>query len=71
MSNWQPIETAPKDGWAVDLWHTRDGRITDAQWRGDRWEVWELDYDGAGGYVRVDSPGHITHWMRVLAPTES
>jgi hypothetical protein len=67
---WQPIETAPRGGRAVDLWHTKEGRITDAQWRGDRWEVWEVDYDGAEGYGAVLDHHYITHWMAIPDPPD-
>jgi len=29
---WLPIETAPKNGEVIDLWHEEYGRITDAWW---------------------------------------
>jgi hypothetical protein len=37
-TDWQPIETAPRDGhgWDaerdVDLWHKRQGRVADCYW---------------------------------------
>lgn len=32
MSNWQSIETAPKDGRSVDLWVRDGGRVPDCKW---------------------------------------
>lgn len=38
---WQPIETAPKDGAEVDLWHPKLGRITGSNWDTymERWTI--------------------------------
>lgn len=47
---WQPIETAPKGGTAVDLWvstpHTLPSgrRVTDARWLDGKWREW-IEYD--------------------------
>lgn len=32
MSEWQPIETGPKDGTLVDLWKSTGSRLTDVRW---------------------------------------
>ena len=68
---WQPIETAPKDGTAIDLWVSyEDGsgqRVTDCTWFNGRWwpgegPTWQLD-EGDGE--------KITHWRPLPNPPES
>jgi hypothetical protein len=60
--NWKPIETAPKDGTAVDLW-IDFRRITDAYWRkGPMGEGWHY----ASGEGMDDSQP--THWMPLPPP---
>lgn len=51
-SNWLPIETAPKDGTAIDIW-TEWGRKTDVYWDGTHWKA---------GCAIFSNP---THWMPV------
>lgn len=38
---WQSIESAPKDGTEVDLWHPKLGRITASNWDScmERWTI--------------------------------
>ena len=52
---WQPIETAPKDGTVVDLWHSDYGRMTDTWWDDDSWVV-------------TGTTHGFTHWMQVVPP---
>lgn len=62
MSNWQPIDTAPKTGQMIDLWCTgpgKDGpneqyRIPDAFWLDGAWWSHSL------GELKRSHP---THWM--------
>jgi hypothetical protein len=67
--DWQPIETAPKDGTEIDLWSPICKRIPDCKW---------LDRYATGWFTRGDrgweeistamiSP---THWMPLPAPPE-
>lgn len=67
MGEWQPIETAPKDGTEVDVW-VADGtgggyRIADAYWCASR-ERWRFN-----GQIHdiawTDDP---THWMPLPSP---
>lgn len=56
---WQPIETAPKDGTPVDLWwiendHQIQGRTVDAFWKDG---AWHQTPDGKLTGITV------THWM--------
>lgn len=78
MSEWQPIETAPKDGSSVLLAvATDDGRAVAG-------EGWYRDNDDSdmGWWWANESPGdyyaeaieprwRITHWMPLPAPPES
>lgn len=82
MREWQPIETAPKDGTSVDLWVAKldgDGkvyeheRIPDALWdvRKLTWCVFDAP-DGTFGNWPVVSEGkrstRATHWMPLPEP---
>lgn len=64
---WQPIETAPKDGTAIDLWVREGG----AQFRviGARWMLgqWQCVARGSGQELWVN-PSAPTHWMPIPEP---
>ena len=52
---WQSIETAPKDGTPIDLWHTGKFRCENCWW------------DGAW----IGAPDdNVTHWMPLPNPPE-
>lgn len=74
MSDWQPIETAPKDGTFVDLW-AGGRRWTDCRfgpvdyklvpgWGRDGGNAHEHGYSGK----TVDEVKDPTHWMQIPAP---
>lgn len=52
MSEWQPIETAPRDGTVIDLWHVGGMRITE-QW----WDAEDESWCGLG------DDNDFSHWM--------
>ena len=62
MSEWQPMETAPRDGTAI-LGCVKEG-ITSIKWM-------EWDFDGCdgwylsipGAYASNDEANNPTHWM--------
>ncbi len=67
MSEWQEVETAPRDGSFVDLWvHDslrQDGeRWTDCHFRNDRW------FTAEGDPVAPYSWLWVTHWMPLPTP---
>ena len=47
---WKPIETAPRDGTIVDLFHKVAGRLVDSWWD----DCWVTTLEGDEAY---------THWM--------
>lgn len=72
MSDWQPIETAPKDGWIL----ARGGTIENAFWEGEpfppavavRWlpeaDCWLLSWCDGGSLLYYEGP---TEWMPIPA----
>lgn len=52
---WRDIDSAPKDGTVIDLWHKENGRMTDCWWDKDE-ERW------IGGWDEDDA---ITHWAEI------
>lgn len=54
---WKKINTAPRDGTPVDLWHKKGFRVT---------EVWWIEEDKCWWYMRSDS--EFSHWSHILPP---
>jgi hypothetical protein len=80
VSEWQPIETAPKDGTRIDIWEFchdpawRDEtgiengtRIVDVWWQDGEWMAFnERDGDVCG--VGFNEHYTVSHWMPVPPP---
>ncbi len=76
--DWQPIETAPKDGTLVDLWlvpkptwlnwflGVHECRGVDFKWRRGRWWHQAESWWDSGSLNTVREP---THWMLAPATT--
>ena len=65
MADWQPIETAPKDGaWVFLYWRSMSLTLYPlvAFWEGEDWQT-----VGDFGLVGGDTP---SHWMPLPAPPE-
>lgn len=70
MSEWQPIETAPRDGQYVDLWlhggELQDGvRVTGCEFDAVR-DEWIFFRDGKAQAVAQYCV--ISHWMQIPPP---
>ena len=59
MSEWQPIETAPKDGTIVLVWSENSGRVIDH---------YAEDYRSWYRFTKYLQP---THWMPLPKPPKS
>ncbi len=64
MSEWQPIETAPKDGTQILVFG--HGRFAVAEFRSGEWR--DMGDIGWGGFYSEVLP---THWMPLPAPPVS
>lgn len=62
MSEWQPIETAPKKGYIIGAW--KDGKWCAA-------ELWWDDQVGEWCHSTGDYYCHPTHWMPLPAQPET
>ncbi len=69
MSEWQPIETAPKDRTPIDVWGDY-GRVCDVSWRDapshdERGAGWR---DTDGTFLGPPFLATPTHWMPLPDP---
>ena len=74
MSEWQPIETAPKDGDYVlvsngrGVWVARFKDVYQSGWKpACPWQSMMLNHDHIPS---VERKGHPTHWMPLPEPPE-
>ena len=73
MSEWQPIETAPKDGEEVLLWLGAPWcRVEKALWF-NPWKAWVTEAPGDGADTERYGIGSLvpTHWMPLPQPPET
>lgn len=84
MSEWQDIESAPRDGTPVDLWSTAGVRLTDVRWlRGAQADPERCGPGGIWEHLAMDGwrlPDQtregcgclaeecLSHWMPLPAP---
>lgn len=76
---WQPIETAPKDGTVIDLWHEEFGRFPGCSWGhpihccGEMGSLCDSDWHSLpeGWVDEYNEPQHLhdfTNWMPLPKP---
>jgi hypothetical protein len=70
MSDWLPIETAPKDGTAVLLWlpdgfWLNDENVVTGFWSEDDWYFSDTDSHPIGAFGKA-----VTHWMPLPEPPQ-
>ncbi len=80
---WQPIESAPKDGTVIDLWHEEFGRYPDCYWGlpahtcGEMGslcdsDVHSMDEGWVDTFNEIQFPANqYTHWMKLPTPPEA
>jgi hypothetical protein len=75
MSDWQPIETAPKaDADQDDIWILACRRgskipmVTTWSFEEDRWYTFNLGLEGSWRRVEPERVWEPTHWMPLPAP---
>ena len=75
MSEWQPIETAPKDGASFLAWFADEERVDWCHWQAARYpgmpEGRDMPEGWRDGFITVyaaDDPRGPSHWMPIPAP---
>ena len=78
VQGWQPIETAPTDGYTViDLWSARGVRYTNAAWDVVEYtpalsnDPNKYGWTNASGHGSIDGAGPFTHWMPLPAAPDA
>ena len=78
VQGWQPIETAPTDGYTViDLWSARGVRYTNAAWDVVEYtpalsnDPNKYGWTNASGHGSIDGAGPFTHWMPIPAAPDA
>ena len=62
--NWQPIETAPKDGTRILMFCPNEQKEINVGW------IAPAGIIAFGGSFQYDLRGPVTHWMPLPAPPE-
>ena len=67
---WQTMDTAPKDGFAVDLWVTARCFKREQSYRATTayWSKPESAWVYASGYPIEEQGERVTHWIRIGNP---
>ena len=72
--NWQPIETAPKDGTEIVLWCENSEEIlSPVVWRGgdiQEWRAWHLDDFDVMAWRALESYQKPSHWFQITPPSK-
>ena len=69
MTNWQPIDSAPKDG--TDLLVAITHSLGADEWEAIQWVDWQTDDTKWPIYQRrIDIPFPPTHWMPLPPPPQ-
>jgi len=78
VQGWQPIETAPKDGYtAIDIWSARGIRHTNAAWDVVEYtpalssEPNKYGWTNANGHGSIEGASPFTHWMPLPAAPDA
>lgn len=72
MSDWQPIETAPKDGNEILVFYQTRKKVVIAYWEPQSYNKKPRPYWAAIGshWIESDRKYPPTHWMPLPAPPE-
>lgn len=70
---WQPIETAPKDGTEVVLWTALMGEpVFHCAWIKGQWKTWDMKsshpWGGQMGWISLGPHENPTHWLKITDP---
>lgn len=69
-NGWKPIDTAPKDGSFVDLWHKSGTRYANCRWFTNSlgYTCWHIQPGGRAYNAGPDT--EYTHWMPLPSPPQ-
>ena len=69
---WQPIETAPKDGTEIVLWcENCKSLILRASWRDDKWKEWRLNLFDNMAWCLLEPYEKPSHWLQIIPPANN